>query len=366
MRITLVISSLSGGGAERVMTLMANYWLDKGNEVTLITLAPVDSDFFDVSSGVRRVGLGLVKRSKGVIQGALNNLRRLWKLRREIQSSRPDVVISFVDQMNILTLLSTRGLPCPVIVSERTAASFRPIGKIWDELRKRVYVLADAIVVQTEGVRKPFEKMFSASRLWVVPNPVVEAPRGTHEPTVLGGSDYILGLGRLSQEKGFDLLLRSFAKVSSKFPAWNLVIIGDGPEKENLFQLCDELGLMNRVSFLGRLKDPAPILRGASIFALTSRYEGFPNALLEAMAAGVPSISFDCPCGPSEIIRNGVDGILVRPGDLDEFSAKLEILMRSQAERVRLGSKGPEVLQRFALPKVMEMWSTIVKTARVS
>jgi glycosyltransferase involved in cell wall biosynthesis len=167
-------------------------------------------------------------------------------------------------------------------------------------------------------------------------------------------------MGRLSREKGFDVLMRAFARCAATRPDWSLLIAGEGEERAHLVDLRGRLGLAARVRLPGRVADPGGLLRRADLFVLPSRHEGFPNALLEAMACGLPVVAFDCPSGPAEIVRPGQDGLLVPACDEEALAAAMRRLMDDEAERRRLGARAVEVLERFGLDRVMAAWETVV------
>lgn len=367
LKLTFVISSLSSGGAEHVMSIMANYWAKKNWNITIITLDSPKSDFYELHPNIKRIALGLMSDSSNSLIAIKNNVSRLIRLRREIKSSKPDIVISFMDRMNIMTLLATRGLGLKVAISERTDPAYHDCGRIWSLLRNLTYPWADAIVVQSNKVRQWIEGIVKNGATFVIPNPICNVNGKINIDqsyiTTLRNTESkrtIVAMGRLSAEKGFDLLLNAFAKTTQSHPNWCLIVLGDGKDRDTLKRLGSELGVAERVSLPGRVKEPMQFLLRADMFVLSSRYEGFPNALLEAMACGLPVVSFDCPSGPREIIRNGIDGLLVAPEDVNAMSMVMGRLMSDETERKRLALRAVEVTERFGLEKVMKMWEELL------
>ena len=170
----------------------------------------------------------------------------------------------------------------------------------------------------------------------------------------------VVAMGRLVKQKGFDLLLKAFGQCAAKHAGWSLVIVGEGHERQCLEALAADLGIQDRVRLAGLVKEPVSILRGADIFVMSSRYEGFPNALLEAMACGLAVISTDCATGPRDIICDGVDGVLVLPNDVGSLAAAMDRLMADKVERQRLGAKALAVTERFSGEKIMKQWDELL------
>ena len=361
-RLTLVISSLLGGGAERVLTILANGWVNRGTPVTLVTLDD-RAPFYALDFRVARQPLAVAGISANSLAAIWNNLRRVRVLRLAIRASRPDAVVSFGDVTNVLTLLATRGLGIPVVVSERSDPALCPIGYVFGILRRRLYPRADAVVVQSEEARRFFSAAIQA-RTDVIPNPVLPAgalrnqnAEGDHSRKT------VIALGRLSKEKGFDLLIDAFARIAPQRPEWSLQIWGEGPDRPLLERMVEEKGLTGRIRLPGETRSPQEKLLRADLFALSSRFEGFPNALCEAMACGLPVLSVDCPSGPRQIVRDGVDGILVSPEDPNALAHGMRRLMDDAELRRRLASRAPEVAERFGLDRVLGLWEAVLERA---
>jgi GalNAc-alpha-(1->4)-GalNAc-alpha-(1->3)-diNAcBac-PP-undecaprenol alpha-1,4-N-acetyl-D-galactosaminyltransferase len=361
MRLTLVISSLSAGGAEKVVAIMSNYWTEKGWQITLLTFDDgATRPFYDLDSRIKRIPLDLEGDSKNSLAAVWNNLRRVSALRSAIRQSKPDCVISFLDQVNVLTILAARRLKIPVIVMEQTYPPSHHIGRTWNLLRNRIYPRAAQVVGVTARALRNFSPRIQ-SRACVIHNPVLLPPLTGKRPAgKLLDRPALLAVGRLNQHKGYRLLLRAFAQLKDQHTNWTLTILGEGPLRHELEDLGQQLGISNRVKLLGRVSNPYDFLTQADIFVMASRYEGFPLALCEAMACGLPVIATDCPSGPKEIIRDGVDGLLVPTDDVDALARAINCLIEDEAMRLRLGSCATDVIERFGLEKIMRTWEELL------
>ena len=368
MRLALITASLAQGGAERVISILTDQWARQGKNITILVLNRGDIAAYPINAAVNVINLGLVAdRSANPIQAGLRVFNKIAVLRRAIHKLGPDVLVSFMDYANILTLLTSRRLGIPVIVSERIDPSLYRIGTFWEIARRITYPGANAVVCQTEATLGAFQRRFSFNG-YVIPNPVI-APGAcpTRKPELSGDrTRCIMAMGRLVPQKGFDLLIEAFSRVAKRHPNWALTIAGGGPLKDDLMAQSERLGLTGRVALTGPLQDPFPALAGADLFVLSSRFEGFPNALCEAMACGVPVISFDCPSGPREIIRDNVDGILVPPADTAALASALDRLMASPADRARLAARAPEITARFSVEHVLSLWDDLFRRVIVS
>jgi GalNAc-alpha-(1->4)-GalNAc-alpha-(1->3)-diNAcBac-PP-undecaprenol alpha-1,4-N-acetyl-D-galactosaminyltransferase len=360
MKVTLVIYALGAGGAERVMTIMANYWAARGWKVTLITLVDRhQSPFYQLDPQIHLQQLNVAGSSTNLVESLQAGWQRIKALRAAIVASTPDVIISFMNTVNVLVLLAGWKLNIPTIVSEHIYPGFTDANKIWQVLMKWTYRYADRVTLLTQNAL-PFYPANQGYRSIVMPNPVLTPdPDLITEPLV--STPTLMAMGRLHPQKGFDLLLTAFAQIQSKYPDWHLTILGEGPMRAELEALRVRLGLIDRVHFLGSVKNVDAHLRQADLFVMPSRFEGFPMALCEAMACGLPVLTADCLSGPREIVRDGVDGILVPPEDVDALAAGLDRLMGDPALRQQLAQAAPQVLDRFGLERVMGLWMDTIK-----
>lgn len=366
MRIALVISSLDSGGAERVLSGMASYWASAGHDVALVTLSNPNSDWYKLHPKVERVGLGLLVMAGGPIEAIRNNLRRVWRLRRALARFRPDVVISFIEKTNILTLLACIGLRLPVIVSERADPREKPVEPVWNRLRAWTYGRADAIVIQSAALRNWAEQFSSSRTVHVIPNPVrrlAETERDG-DSTLAKQEKTVIAMGRLTHQKGFDVLISAFVRCLERQPGWRLIILGEGEERPQLEAQVAALGIADHVSLPGVVRNPERELRHAEFFVLSSRWEGFPNALLEAMSCGLPVVATDCPTGPADIIRDGEDGLLTPANDAVALARAMEQVMTDKNLRLRLGRNASTVHSRFSEVAIMSNWEMIVASIR--
>jgi len=357
LRLTALIGSLEMGGAERIMALLTGAWVDQGADVALLlTLAgPAQDRFFDIDRRIRVRQLDLYRPSRNAFDAVQRNIRRIRVIRAAVRSSRPDVVLAFTVETNVLTILATLGLGVPVVVEEHTYSTWSSLPWPWRLLRLATYPMASNVVALTPSALATLG-LARGRRGRVIPNPVMPAPIGSVDPA---DPPVIVAMGRLVPQKGFDMLLDAFAKVAGRHDRWNLEIWGEGPDREALERRRDALGLAGRVTFPGRTQAPYDVLRRGSFFVMSSRREGFPTVLGEAMACGVPAVSFDCPSGPRELIRDGIDGLLIPPDDVDALAAGMERLVGDRDLASRLASRAPEVVERFSLAAVLELWDDI-------
>ena len=367
MKLLFFIHSLSSGGAERVTTNLANYWASKGWHITVVTLDEIASDFYHLLPGVQRIALGMTHDSRTTLRGLANNCRRILALRRILKKVQPDIALSMMSTANVLLALAAWHLSdLAVIGSERIHPPQFPLGPVWERLRALCYGRLGAITALSKAGALWLNENTNARNTIVVPN-AVNWPIGDHPPRiepqglVPSQKHLMLAVGRLDPQKGFDLLIDAFAELSSSQPDWMLVILGEGEERARLEQKIKHYQMQDCILLPGRVGNVGQWYEVAQLYVLSSRFEGFPNTLVEAMAYGVAAISFDCDSGPRDIIRHGVDGLLVQPGDCNALRSALARMMTDDALRLRFGERAIAVRDRFSMEKIASIWENLFR-----
>jgi GalNAc-alpha-(1->4)-GalNAc-alpha-(1->3)-diNAcBac-PP-undecaprenol alpha-1,4-N-acetyl-D-galactosaminyltransferase len=368
LKIALVISSLGGGGAERVVSTLANAWIREGVDVTLITLANRSADMHLLEPAIERIELNLASPSPNTFVALTRTFVRIHRLRAALLFCAPDIVISFMTTTNLLTILSCLGLPAPVLVAERVFLSKSPPRGMWRLLYRPLYRLAAAVISQTRRGAADLEARLKRP-VAVIHNPLMPARLESEKKPLKSGAvsqlrkegkRWIVAAGRLTAQKGFDLLIAAFSRVAATDPEWILIILGEGPERSSLAAQIAHLELTDRILLPGFSSEPQALMRQADLFVLSSRYEGMPNALLEAMSVGCPCISFDCETGPAELIEHGVNSWLVPPEDVSGLATALEHLMRDADLRIRLGARARSIEKLYSVDTILGQWNALI------
>jgi glycosyltransferase involved in cell wall biosynthesis len=355
MHIVFTISGLGAGGAERVLQLITANWV-RERQITIISFdAPTDVAFHPFDPAVRLIRLGIPAARSGLLRQIFSTLRRTIALRRTIKQLKPDAVISFLMKINVITLLASLNLPHPVIISERNNPKMQPSNAFWGVLLARLQYRAAAIVMQTRASLECLEDK-ARERAVVISNPVYVPPQAAQKE----GPPVLAAVGRLTKQKGFDLLIEAFAAVAPSHPEWTLRIWGEGGLRKELERQVAKCGLADRIDLPGNSKNPAEWIEDANAFVFSSRYEGFGNALAEAAGAGLAVVSFDCPYGPADIIDHERTGLLVPPADVGALSATLDRVMGDEALRQRLGATARTDIGRFAPDKIVAQWDSLL------
>lgn len=395
-RLALVIAHLGPGGAQRVVATAANAFAEQGVETHVVTVLDDHADAYKLDPLVRRHWVKHSKKLIGkptpqegpnsssdleirkeliqkfvftnsiqnMVRRPLNAVRfgitlnaRVRSLRRVIRSINPDAVLSFLTQTNILTILATRGLAVRTLVSERNDPRLQKTRRRVAFLRKLTYPWADVVTANTYGALEAMESFVPKSDLAFLPN--LLRLQDASPSTCFAGPAFVT-VTRLVEQKGVDILLKAAAQAFEHLPQWRLAIVGDGPLQAKLKLLASELGIETRVDWHGHVEDPIALIRSADVFVLTSRFEGSPNALLEAMACGLPSIVSNASPGPVELMGTEA-GLIVPTENIGATARAMITLAQDQEMRKRLGAAAFDRTSLHHLDNAIQVWRDLLR-----
>lgn len=359
----------NSGGMERVLANKANYLVKHGFQVTIVTTDQCGREvYFPLDAKIQQYDLGInyAKSSKSnivstVIRHLIKTYQHKKRLSRLLARLRADIVVSmFCNEINFLYKINDGSSKVVEIHFSRhfrqwynRKALWRLVNKYRDWREGRLVKHYDRFVVLTQQDRLTWGNL---DNICVIHNAVVIQPT---ELAVLTNKT-VLAVGRLSHQKGYDMLLEAWKQVTKVCPDWKLKIVGgDGDEKVHLQQLVKLSHLESTVEMPGATSCVVQEYLDSSIFVMSSRYEGLPMVLLEAAACGLPLVSFDCPCGPAEVIQNGRNGLLVEMGNINELANAIVMLIRNPNVRVKMGQQAHESLVNFSEERIMLQWITL-------
>lgn len=371
MKLLFFIHSLHSGGAERVTANLANHWAEKNWQITVVTLTARQDDFYQLHPAVDRVALDLAGESGNPFAAIGNNLKRILALRRVLRKVRPDVALAMMSTANVLLAIAASRLEgITALGSEHTHPPQMPLGLAWEALRARAYGRLAAVVALTEKSAAWLRRHTHARTAPVIHNaapwPLPVQPPHLRPPARTERQRILLAVGRLSDEKGFDILIAVFRRLAEDFPDWRLVVLGEGPKRKTLEAQIAAVGLSQRVDLPGRAGNVGEWYAAADLYVMSSHFEGFPNTLAEALAHGLPAVSFDCDAGPRNIIRHERDGLLVPAGDSTALEAALRRLMDDEMLRRRFSRNAVDARIRFSLEKIAAQWESLFEALRLA
>lgn len=354
-KIAFVIGSLRSGGAERVITTLANALISE-MDVCILTFKEA-VPFYELHPEVKVIPYAIdYPKPKHLFQSIGLNLKLLRFLTQTFRSEKIQLAIGFITMSNIMTTLAAKQAGIPSVISERNNPEFEATATLWKFLRKFVYKKASILVVQTEAVKEVYKPLIHIQKIKVIPNPVSETlsqQRNENQER----KHIILNVGRLTWQKNQKMLIRAFSNVAPK--DWKLVIVGKGKLEGALRSEISKSDISEAIELKAPDANIHELYNQASIFAFPSRFEGFPNALLEALHFGIPSISTDCPYGPSELIENEQNGYLISSENQTELEEKLRVLIESEELRNTMSKKARELTEPFREPLVLKQWKQV-------
>lgn len=355
----ILTGSLRGGGAARVALNLADLWGARNHEVVVMSTYSQggSGSYYSVSKKTKIVYLVDICKSN-------NSFSRLVSLRKFIIRHEFTVVLSFLTHVNVAAIIASAGTKIPIVACERSDPFVMPLSLKWKIARSISYPFSDRVVIQTDELFQKFQRSFSTykRKLTVIPN--IIANNFMRDLKKKADSRRIVAVGRLSKEKQFDHLIIAFSKVQVK-DNWVVEIFGEGAERASLQRLIESLGLEGQVFLRGAKRSIEDFLALGSIFCLTSRYEGFPNALLEAMYSGCAIVCYASPCGPTEMLNNGLNGILVDLNDISALADGLQKLILNDHLREDFGFAS----RRFAVEKydaesILKKWQLLLNLGK--
>ncbi len=353
-KIIFTIHSLQAGGMERVVSELANQFVNKkGLDIHIILFGIKRNIFYKIND---HINIHQPKFKFDNSKRFISTLKTINYLRKKIYKLQPDTVLSFGEYWNNIVLLATYGLNLPIYIADRSTP-LKNLGKAQDTLRKYLYPTAKGLILQTNKAKEIYQKQFKELNITVIGNPIREI-----ENTNTKRENIILMVGRLIDTKHQDRLIKIFSKIDKQ--DWKLVLVGGDAKKQKnkeiLTKLIKELKLVGQVILAGNQEDVESYYLKSKIFAFTSSSEGFPNVIGEAMSAGLPVVAYDCIAGPSEMIRDGQNGYLIPLFDDKIFQKKLELLMRDDKLSIKIGDKAKRNIKRFDTKLISEKFLDVL------
>ena len=349
MKIHFVVNSLVAGGAERVLILLANYFKEQGQDITIITFN--EPEVFSADKEIKRIRLHGGGIKNHMIRSTKNLASFYFK-----KKNRPDILIPFMTHTNLIGIIVGKLYGIKVVAAEHNN-HLKEIDFIGNFTRNYGYRISDALTVLT-GFDEKYYKQRKVN-VHIMPNP---STFDIFEEKVRNREKTIITVGDLNRyhHKGFDNLIPIITPVLKKNPEWKLKLVGGGEEgTEFLTQLVEKHGISDQVIFEGYSSNVAELMRAAEIYIMTSRFEGLPMVLLEAMSQGTTCISFDCKTGPSDIITDGVNGVLVEDQNFNAMTEALDLLINDPERRQRLANNGINSLDKFKIDAIYKKYLNI-------
>jgi glycosyltransferase involved in cell wall biosynthesis len=353
------------GGVERMSIALMNEMARRGHDIALLSWDREGAkSYYEMDPRIQWFKLEAQNIERKA--GFLTRIKRMMKIRKIVKNYNPDIVMAFMDGAFLSVKLSVLGLDLPVVEAERCSVArfeYLRAGRfswmIFQSLR-----LAKNITVQLESYRNDYPE-YLRKRIVSIPNPVFE-PGAYASPGDARADKVLLSVGRLSYQKNFPVLLNAFDKLANEFPDWTLKVIGDGEDRPELEKRVAAMTHKNRVFFVGAVRDVSPHYIGAHLFCLPSRWEGFPNALAEALAHGLPAVGFQDCLGVRDLIHHEKNGLLATGmGDTDALAEALRVLMTDNIMRERMGVNAADSMKPYRPQAIFDQWENFFLRAAV-
>ena len=354
------ITGMPMGGAERVMSTLANQFVRKGDEVRILTMKAPECAY-ELDPRVELIGAYATMEIRSPVKAfksAVSVVRGIRIYKKQLKDYQPDLVLAFLTYTNMIaTILKRKNTP--VVISERCDPRERNRGII--KLVNRIYPKADCIVCQSKTIEKYFKRIDSGSNTVVIANPVNAGSINCEH--IKKREKKIIAAGRLSTQKNYALLIKAFNLIKAEFPEYRVEIYGQGPEKDNLELLIAEHGLQDQVFLMGTKPNVMKQEANAALYVMSSDYEGFPNALAEAMASGIPVISTDFPSGVAhELITDGENGFVVPLRDEEKMATAMRTVLSDEALQQTMSRNNELVREMLSEESIYQIWKNLLET----
>jgi len=376
MKILLLINSLSGGGAERVVQTLANYFTTLDDYEVVVVLLETLKDSYVLDSGIKKRVLRTAPTCRGFGK-ILSMSLQAYEFAKIVKEERPDASISFLVRANLVHIMSRWfGNRSPIFISERNTSrnqykSNSLKNHIMRWLIRWLYPKATRVSAISNGVKENLLSFgISPCKIKVIYNPqplqeLYELATEFSPIQIKQDASILITVGRLVDQKDHDTLIKAFEKVKRKIDAC-LYIIGDGPNRKKLENLAQTLALVDDIRFMGWQPNPFALLKQADLFVLSSRFEGFGNVIVEAMACGLPVVTTDCPSGPREILRGGEIGALVPVGDVDALAQAITTLLSNRQTLTQYAQKSQDRAKEFDVSVIAQEYLEFMNEAFVN
>lgn len=347
MKIMFVIGTLSNGGAERVISVLAKEFSENGNEVSIVTLYDQKNTYLK-EKNIRLFSIDHKRKNR--LWRAIENIGGLRTL---IQRKKPEIVISFVWQINIYSIFASMFTKTKLIISERNDPLQDPKKKYLRKVRDFMYFFSEGYVFQTENAKNYFSKKIKDKGI-IIPNPIkTDLPYWNSK----NNNKTIITACRLMKQKNLPMLIDAFEKISVDYPDYILKIFGEGELRQELTSYISEKGLSSKVLLPGFSENIHQEMEKSSLFAISSDYEGISNAMLEALAIGIPVVSTDTPTGGGRMfIKNGKNGFLVEVGNVDEFAIAIRNIISNENFAVHFPSESHKIRKQLSPKTIADQW----------